>query len=49
VNTNNSKEEVNNWVEKVKSASGTIFLEPKDYKKGYALTLLIRMVTNSIS
>jgi predicted lactoylglutathione lyase len=30
-----SKEEVNNWVEKVKSAGGTIFAEPQDYEKGY--------------
>jgi predicted lactoylglutathione lyase len=30
-----SKEEVNNWVEKVKSAGGTIFSEPQDYEKGY--------------
>ncbi|HEU4790954.1 MAG TPA: VOC family protein [Flavobacterium sp.] len=30
-----SKEEVNNWVEKVKSARGTIFAEPQDYEKGY--------------
>ncbi len=31
----NSKEEVNNWVEKVKSAGGTIFSEPQDYEEGY--------------
>lgn len=30
-----SKEEVNNWAEKVKSAEGTIFAEPQDYEKGY--------------
>lgn len=30
-----SKEEVNDWVEKVKSAGGTIFAEPQDYEKGY--------------
>jgi len=30
-----SKEEVNNWVEKVKSAGGIIFAEPQDYEKGY--------------
>ncbi|QKJ64033.1 VOC family protein [Flavobacterium sp. M31R6] len=30
-----SKEEVNNWVEKVKSAGGTIFAAPQDYEKGY--------------
>lgn len=30
-----SKEEVNNWVEKVKSAGGTIFAAPQDYGKGY--------------
>ena len=30
-----SKEEVNNWVEKVKSAGGTIFADPQDYEKGY--------------
>jgi predicted lactoylglutathione lyase len=30
-----SKEEVNNWVERVKSAGGTIFSEPQDYEKGY--------------
>jgi predicted lactoylglutathione lyase len=30
-----SKEEVNNWVEKVKSAGGKIFAEPQDYEKGY--------------
>lgn len=30
-----NKEEVNNWVEKVKSAGGTIFAEPQDYEKGY--------------
>ena len=30
-----SKEEVNDWVEKVKSAGGTIFAEPQDYEIGY--------------
>ena len=30
-----SKEEVNNWVEKVKSSGGTIFAKPQDYEKGY--------------
>lgn len=30
-----SKEEVNNWAEKVKSAGGTIFAAPQDYEKGY--------------
>ncbi len=30
-----SKEEVQSWVEKVKSAGGTIFSEPQDYEKGY--------------
>jgi uncharacterized protein len=30
-----SKEEVTNWVEKVKSAGGTIFAEPQAYEKGY--------------
>ena len=30
-----SKEEVNNWAEKVKSAGGTIFAVPQDYEKGY--------------
>lgn len=30
-----SKEEVNDWVEKVKSAGGTIFAAPQDYEKGY--------------
>jgi len=31
----NSKEEVNDWVEKVKSAGGTIFSEPQNYEEGY--------------
>ena len=32
-----SKEEVNNWVEKIKSAGGTIFSDPQDYEKGYTV------------
>ncbi|WP_413998221.1 VOC family protein [Flavobacterium sp. W1B] len=31
----NSKEDVNKWAEKVKSAGGTIFSNPQDYEKGY--------------
>lgn len=30
-----SKEEVNNWAEKVKSVGGTIFSQPQDYDEGY--------------
>lgn len=30
-----SKEEVNDWAEKVKSAGGTIFSEPQNYEEGY--------------
>jgi predicted lactoylglutathione lyase len=30
-----SKEEVNNWAEKVKSTGGTIFSEPQNYEEGY--------------
>lgn len=30
-----SKEEVNEWAEKVTSAGGTIFAEPQNYEEGY--------------
>src|SRR5437899_177319 len=30
-----SKDDVDNWVEKVKSAGGTIFSNPQNYEKGY--------------
>ncbi|MBP6374697.1 MAG: VOC family protein [Flavobacterium sp.] len=30
-----SREDVDKWVEKVKSANGTIFSEPQNYEQGY--------------
>ena len=31
----NSKEEVEQWVEKVRSANGTLFSEPQNFEQGY--------------